>query len=325
MINKKLISGMTFFIIGAGLFWYVYQDINLNSIMDALKELKYSWIFLSVLLGLLSSLIRALRWQILIESMGYKPKILNLLLSVQILYFVNLIIPRGGELARCGIIAKYDKIPFAKLLGTVFTERLSDLIAFLIIFIGVFFSQLSRVREIFSRLKIRSYHLQHKILIILLIGVLFFLLYWLLKKIGVIEKFQNKINDIKAEIIVGIKSILMIEKKWTYILLTFLIFFIWVLMLYVVFFAYPPTHEMTFSAAIFTDTIGTLAFLLPIQAGIGVWHYLVMECLHLFGLDKDSGKMFALIAHTFTNLVYLIFGTIAFIITPIINNYSKKK
>ncbi len=325
MINKKLISGLIFFTIGAVLFWYVYQDINLQSIMDALKELKYNWIILSVLLGLISSLVRALRWKILIESMGYKPKALNLFLSVQILYFINLIIPRGGELVRCGMIAKYEKIPFTKLLGTVFVERLSDLLAFITIFIGVFFSQLSRVREIFSGLKIRSYNLQSIILVILLIVVLFLLLYWLLKRIGLLKKFKNKIFNIKAEIIEGIKSIVMIEKKWTYILQTFLIFFIWVLMLYVVFFAYPPTHEMPFSAAIFTDTIGTLAFLLPIQAGIGVWHFLVMECLHLFGLDNESGKMFALIAHTFTNLVYLIFGTVAFIITPVINNYNGEK
>jgi len=97
----------------------VYQDINIQSITGALKELKYSWILLSVILGLLSTLVRALRWKILIESIGYKPKTINLFLSVQILYFINLVIPRGGELARCGMITKYEKIPFAKLLGTV--------------------------------------------------------------------------------------------------------------------------------------------------------------------------------------------------------------
>ena len=141
MNKKKPITGTIFFIIGVGLFWYVYQDINIQSIKDALKELKYSWILLSVILGLISTFVRALRWKMLIESIGYKPKTLNLFLSVQILYFINLVIPRGGELARCGIVAKYEKIPFAKLLGTVFIERLTDFIAFIIIFIGgVFFA-----------------------------------------------------------------------------------------------------------------------------------------------------------------------------------------
>ena len=325
MSNKKLITGTIFFIIGAGLFWYVYQDINIQSIKDVLKELKYSWIFLSVILGLISTLVRAIRWKMLIESMGYKPKTLNLFLSVQILYFINLVIPRGGELARCGMIAKYEKIPFVKLLGTVFVERLTDFISFIFIFIGVFFLQFSFIKKIFSTLKISPSGFQSKILIFSLVATLFILLYWLFKRIGLLKRFQNKINKIKEEIKEGIKSILLIEKKWTYIFLTFLIFLMWLLELYVVFFAYTPTYNMTLPAAIFTYTIGTLAFLLPIQAGIGVWHFLVMESLNLFGLDKDFGKMFALVAHTFTNLVYLIFGTVGFIIIPLINNKSHVK
>jgi uncharacterized protein (TIRG00374 family) len=322
MNNKKLITGTIFFIIGVGLFWYVYQDINIQSITDVLKELKYGWILLSVILGLLSTLVRALRWKILIESIGYKPKTINLFLSVQILYFINLVIPRGGELARCGMISKYEKIPFAKLLGTVFIERLTDFIAFIIIFIGVFFLQISLIKEIFSILKLSTSSFQSKILIFGLVVILFMLFYWIFKKIGLLNKFQNKINKIKEEILDGIKSVMMIEKRWTYIFLTFLIFLLWLLMLYVVFFAYPPTFNMPLSAAVFTYTIGTFAFLLPIQAGIGVWHFLVSECLYLFGLNKEAGKMFALIAHTFTNLVYLIFGTIGFIIMPLINNNS---
>ncbi len=325
MNNKKFITGTIFFIIGVGLFWYVYQDINFQSIKDALKELKYVWILLSVILGLISTFLRALRWKILIESIGYKPNTMNLFLSVQILYLINLVIPRGGEIARCGIVAKYEKISFAKLLGTVFIERLTDFIAFIIIFIGVIILQFSLVKEIFSILKISPSGFQSKILIFALAAILLVLFYGLSKRIGWLKKFQNKINRIKEEIISGIKSIMMIEKKWTYIFLTFLIFLLWLLMFYVVFFAYPPTVHMPLSSAVFTYTIGTFAFLLPIQAGIGVWHYLVMECLYLFGLNKEAGRMFALVAHTFTNLVYLIFGTIGFIVLPFINNNSQDK
>jgi len=325
MNNKKLITATTFFIIGVGLFWYVYQDINIQSIKDALKELNYSWILLSLILGLLSTLVRALRWKILIESIGYKPKTINLFLSIQVLYFINLVIPRGGELARCGMIAKYEKIPFAKLLGTVFIERLSDFIAFIIIFIGVFFLQLPLIKEIFSILKISLSSFKSKILIFGLIVILLMLLYWIFKKIDLLNKFQNKINKTKEEITDGIKSVMMIENKWTYIFLTFLIFFLWLMMLYIVFFAYPPTYNMPLSAAVFTYTIGTFAFLLPIQAGIGVWHFLVSECLYLFGLNKEAGKMFALVAHTFTNLIYLLFGTLGFIIIPLINNKTSDR
>lgn len=320
MNNNKLATGTLFFITGVGLFWYVYQDVNFQSIKVVIKELKYSWIYLSIMLGLLSSYIRALRWKILINSLGYKPKILNLFLSVQILYFINLVIPRGGEIARCGILAKYEKIPFTKLVGTVFIERLTDFFAFIIIFSVLFFLQLSLVREIFSTLKISPAGIQTKILIFTVVVILFLLCWWIIKKTGLPDKFQNKINKIKEEITDGLKSVMTMEKKWTYIFLTFLIFLLWQLMFYVVFFAYSPTCKLTLSASIFADIIGTFAFLLPIQAGIGVWHFLVSECLYLFGLNKEAGKMFALVAHTFTNLIYLIFGTLGFILFPLINN-----
>ena len=324
MNNKKLITGSIFFITGVALFWYVYQDMDIHSIKVALNELKYGWIFFSILLGLLSTLVRALRWKMLIESMGYKPKTSNLFLSVQILYFINLVIPRGGEIARCGMIAKYEKIPFSILLGTIFIERLTDFVAFIIIFIGVLFWKLSLIRDLFSTLELNSSSLQTKILILGVIAVLFVLLYWILKRRGLLEKFQYKINKIKNEILEGIKSIKLIKHKWIFLFQTILIFLLWLLMLYVVFFAYAPTSDMTFSAAIFTYTIGTLAFLLPIQAGIGVWHFLVIQSLFLFGLDKVSGGMFALIAHTFTNLVYLVFGTFGFLIIPLTNNNDTK-
>lgn len=324
MNNKKLITGTFFLIIGVGLFWYVYQDLNILSIKVVLKELKYNWIILSIILELLSVLIRALRWKMLLESMGYKPKTSNLFFSVQILYFINLVIPRGGELARCGMIAKYEKIPFSKLVGTVFIERVTDFIAFVIIFFVVFFLQLSLIRKIFSTLNISTADLQTKLLILITVAILIVIFYLAFKKSRLFNKFQSKISKIKEEIMEGIKSIMLIEKKWTYLFQTFLIFLLWLLMLYVVFFAYPPTKDLTFSTAMFTYTIGSLAFLLPIQAGIGVWHFLVMECLHLFGIAKDSGKMFALVAHTFTNLGYLLFGTIGFISMPFINSYSTK-
>jgi hypothetical protein len=97
------------------------------------------------------------------------------------------------------------------------------------------------------------------------------------------------------------------------------------LMMYVVFFAYEPTSHLTFGIALITFTISSYAFVLPIQAGIGAWHYLVIQCLFLFGIDKEFGAVFALISHTFTNLIFLVAGILAFILLPILNNKRKQK
>jgi hypothetical protein len=95
-------------------------------------------------------------------------------------------------------------------------------------------------------------------------------------------------------------------------------------MLYVVFFAYEPTSHLSFWMAVITFAISSFAFILPIQAGIGAWHFLVIQSLFLFGIDKDTGAVFALISHTFTNLIFLAVGTLAFILLPIINNKEEE-
>ena len=95
---------------------------------------------------------------------------------------------------------------------------------------------------------------------------------------------------------------------------------LWLIRFYVIFFAYAPTAKLTITVAIFSYALGTLAYLLPIQAGIGVWHLIIIQCLFLFGVDKDSGMMFALIAHTFSNLIYLAFGALGLVLLPLINN-----
>jgi hypothetical protein len=91
------------------------------------------------------------------------------------------------------------------------------------------------------------------------------------------------------------------------------------------FFAYPPTDRLSFMAAVLTYTFGTLAYLLPIQAGIGTWHFIVINCLFFYGIDKESGMIFALIAHSFTTLIFLILGPIALALLPLVNNAISKK
>ena len=55
-------------------------------------------------------------------------------------YFANYAVPRLGEVTRCGILARYDKVPFAESLGTVIVERIIDVICFLL-FVAIVFPQ----------------------------------------------------------------------------------------------------------------------------------------------------------------------------------------
>ncbi|MFP4621965.1 MAG: lysylphosphatidylglycerol synthase transmembrane domain-containing protein [Bacteroidales bacterium] len=323
MKKKQIYQTFIFLVIGIGIFIYVYKDLQLDKIKGAVGSLKFEWLVLSGIFGLSSHFVRTLRWQQLIKPLAHKPRTLNTYLAVLVLYLFNILIPRGGEVARCSILTRYEKIPFTKLLGTVVTERLSDLTIFMLILLVLIFWDtpvldqflgnnprlISGFRDLFSS--------KYFYLSILAIGAGVYFLFFSKKRAQ--SKIMDRILKVKEQFREGILTIYKTNNKFLYVFYTLMIIFLWLLMLYVVFFAYDPTAHLSFRAAVITFAISSFAFILPIQAGIGAWHFLVIQCLFLFGINKDIGAVFALIAHTFTNLVFLVVGTLAFILLPIIN------
>lgn len=274
---------------------------------------------LSVAINLVSQYVIALRWKMLILPMNYKPKTFHLFLAVIVLSFTNILIPRGGEIARGGVISKYDKIPFAKLIGTVLTERITDLSALIVLFIVLLIWQFQRIQKLIAapgfdiNIETSKYIITGGIIV----GVI--LIFIALYTFGVFKKFKKKLIELKTEFVTGFKSIRKIKNAPTYVGYTFLIYFLWLMMMYVVFFAFEPTNHLGFGAAAFIFGLSTLAFLLPIQAGMGAWHFVVIQCLLLLGIHEDAGMFFALIAHTFTNLIFLVFGPISLLIFWMMN------
>ncbi len=325
MHKKKILSSVIFFLIGIFLFWLVYRDFNVAEVIITLKDIGCEWVLISIVFGLTSHYIRALRWKMLITTMDHNPRTLNLFLSVIILYFTNLIIPRGGEISRCAIVSKYEGIPFVKLLGTVFIERIVDLIVFIIIFIVMLIWQFSFFKTVFNypEFKIDFSTINNKMIPIILTVLLSGILVIVLLKYGVLNRILIKLRKIKSDFLEGVLVIVHLKGIVRFFIYTLLIFLCWFLMLYTMFFAYPATAHLTFMIAIITYTFANLAYLLPIQAGIGTWHFIVISCLFFYGIDKTTGMIFALIAHTFTNLIYLGFGPITLSMLPIIN--IKKK
>jgi hypothetical protein len=209
-----------------------------------------------------------------------------------------------------------------KLAGTVFVERITDLFAFFLILLVLVVWQFNFFETVMNypgfQIDLSSFHL--KLLPVLLTIIIISILVFALIRFKILNKVILKLKQLKSEFIEGISVILHIKEKVKYIVYTFVIFLLWLLMLYAVFFAYPPTEKLSFMVAVLTYTFGTLAYLLPIQAGIGTWHFIVINCLFFYGIDKESGMIFALIAHTFTNLIFLVFGPIALALLPVVNS-----
>ncbi len=317
-----------FLAVGIVIFWLIYKDLDFNKFWSILGELEYGWIILSVLLGLLSHLIRAWRWNMLIRPLvGYRVRLYNTFLSVLILYFFNLLIPRAGELARCSVLSRYEKIPVTKLFGTVIIERIADFVFMIFLVIVVFSINITRLKDfLLAHPEINENFIQIMSLtnIILAAAVILLLVafFFLLRPVGrnwIGERLKNIRNNFKD----GIRSVTRLENTWLFAISTVAIFAMYLMMLYVVFLSFEPTRHLTIWAGTFTFLMSGLAMLAPIQGGIGPWHFMVFETLVLYGIDKTDGKIFALIAHTSTNLVYLVVGLAAFLIIPLVNRKKR--
>jgi uncharacterized protein (TIRG00374 family) len=332
MLRKTLnvLKYLVFLAIGVLFFWWVYKDEPIAKYKAAFADLNYFWIVVSLILSFFSQISRAIRWNMLIKPLGYNPRLYNSYLAVMIMYFVNLLLPRAGEVFRCTILGRYEKIPFAKLAGTVFVERLADLITMMLLAVVIFLSQIGIFLSFFDAhpaLKMnllrlfswRNVILGCSVIVLLLLAYILFDRYYRLKSSEKTYPLIKRIRLIRQNFVSGIRSIAQLENKWLFIGHTLFIFVMWLFMLYVIFLAYEPTSHLSLRSGMVTFLMGGLAMLAPVQGGIGPWHFMVYETLFLYGIDKADGKVFALIAHATTNLIYLFFGLIALLIIPMIN------
>ncbi len=152
-MKKKLVSFIKLVLalgLGVVIIYLSLKDLSPQAKEDILKSFKlanYWWVLLSILLGILSHIVRAARWKILLQPMGYIPSLKNSFLAVMIGYFANLGIPRSGEVARCSVLYKEENIPVDKSFGTVIIERSIDMLLFFSLFFVTFLIEYARLNE----------------------------------------------------------------------------------------------------------------------------------------------------------------------------------
>jgi len=322
----KILKFLAFFTLGALIFWLIYKDQDIDRIKTVLKnDVKYFWVVVSLLLGLLSHISRTLRWGLMIEPIGHKPRFINTFLAVMVGYLMNMAFPRMGELSRCGVIARYEKISFTKLLGTVVAERLVDLISLLFLLAVVIFSQFGKMLDFINqnpeiKEKLNSFiSSPYLILVVVLVLTIFIAFRNAFKRTIIFRKVTEILKNFNE----GFISIGSIKRKgWFY----FHSVFIWALyyvMLYVVFFAFDFTRDLNPIAGLTTFVLASFGMVAPVQGGIGTWHFMAKEALSLYGVANENGIIFALIAHSSMTGMIILLGIISLLILPFINGRKR--
>jgi glycosyltransferase 2 family protein len=335
-LKKHLIAiarFLLFFGIGIFFIWLFLRKLSSVEKTEILKSFNYAnywWISLSIVLGILSHYLRAIRWNMLIEPLGYHPRKLNTFFAVMIGYLANLALPRLGEVSRCTVLTRYEGVPFNKSFGTVITERAIDIVMFVILFflnLAFQFEKLSNYIQvkIYKPLEAKfhlSMDLSGSLKLVALAGlILLLLIYFIFRKQIARNKLYIKFMEMALGFLEGIKSLVKVKKLWLFAVYSLSIWALYLIMAYLVFFSLPETSQLGIDAGLAALAFGTIGIML-VQGGIGIYPAIVAETLVLYSVAATKGYALGWLIWSSQTLTIIILGSISLIVLPILN---KKK
>ncbi len=218
MNKKEIIKYLIFAALGVLIVYFIQRNFTFSEFIKNLKLAKIPYVLLSVSIGVLAVFIRALRWQLLLEPMGYKTSLGNAYHATMSGYLVNLGIPRSGEVSRCAMFSKSDKIPMNVLVGTVLSERVLDLFMLLLVVVSAVMLQFDLLYGfVYDNLfvKMKDNALLLGIAIAFMLGGLIFV--FRAKKIF---KADSGLGKILLGFFEGIKSVFTLNKPFLFVLYT---------------------------------------------------------------------------------------------------------
>ncbi|MBL4862115.1 MAG: flippase-like domain-containing protein [Crocinitomicaceae bacterium] len=283
--------------IGIYLTWYFFSGLNETEIQqtkDAFFDANYFWILISLLLAVLGHLSRAYRWLFLLEPLGYTPKLKNAFYAVMAGYVINYTIPRSGEVARAGLMASYEKVPFEKGFATIVIERVIDVIMLggIVFITGILQSNSEQFNQIMYTDGSESSDLMWYI-----IGGVSFL------GLGVIviyftnQKIQTFLKEKIRGFVEGLKSIWTMKKKWAFIFHTLFIWSTYIGMMWTTAFAFPETAGIPIACVMGAFVVGAAAIAL-LPGGMGAYPAWVTAVLGLYDIKFAGFGIFIWVIQT---------------------------
>lgn len=308
-------------VVAAVFMWFALRGMEFEKIAGYFAEADYFWVLVASVFGILAYWFRAVRWNLLLEPLGYSISNSNSFWTISFGYLMNLTIPRSGEVARSTALYSVEKVPVNKSFGTIILERVVDLMCmgvfllFTLIFkydaIVAFYRYVTEQKG-----KSESDGLLYYFLAAALLFAVF--TYLFRKRLTQIVLFQ-KVLDFGKGIFHGLMSIFKLKKKFTFIIYSLAIWICYYLAAYLVCFALPETSAFTPADGFFIIVVGTLGMMIPASGGIGAFHlalkFGIMALYLSLGKNPEQGGevglSYAFISHTMQLAIMLVMGLIS--------------
>ncbi|HZH00846.1 MAG TPA: lysylphosphatidylglycerol synthase transmembrane domain-containing protein [Flavisolibacter sp.] len=321
------------FFIGLGVLfvWLTVKDIRQQEWQQIQYSLQHArhWLLIPVIIMLLlSHYLRALRWKIMMEPLGYFPSNFNTMAAVMIGYLANTAVPRLGEVMKCSILSKYEGLKADKLIGTIVVERLIDVTCLLLVFMLALVFQGHIIGDYvanafgnFFRDKSGGFA-SYKVLL-----VTFSLLTFIIILIFLFKRFAHlnvitKVNNTLKGLLQGLNSIRLIKRKTAFLVYTILIWLLYLLSTTAGIYALRETEFLGLAGGLTALGVGSIAMIIT-PGGIGAYPLLIAKLMELYGLDfKTIGTALGWLLWSAQTIIILVCGVI---FSALITYFNKKE
>ena len=326
---RDAIRYFAFTALAIGLLYWAYKGVSIEEIVGQILNTNWIWIVAALVIEYVSVIFRGIRWNQLLKPLGHKANTWNAIHAVAFGYCMNDLVPRSGEVARCTLLFKSDKIPVSTLVGTVIVERVIDMVMFgILLLIGILLLP-TTLSSLMNETKSPGFTLELGIALLVLAAIGIFVLRYILK-----NTFKNKFIEKFAEFIRGtwraFLSVGKIEGKFTFILLTVGIWSTWLMMTWFNLLAVPGCEHMGLNESIFLLICASLAMLAPTPGGLGAFHSITIIGFIVLGYADEGnpttsllGLTFATVSWSTRTLMEIASGFVGFLIVSYRIKYGK--
>ena len=312
---------------GTAILIWTYYDFDFSRVHDVLfGGMRYDWMLLSLVFGVFGHLFRGWRWNLSLAPLGEYPKLSNSVYAVFVSYAANLVIPRIGEVSRCGILSKYDGVSFPKSLGTVVTERIIDTVCIALITVVTLLLQSGIFTAFFRKTGtdgtffLELFTSTNFYITLLCIAAVLVGLVWIVRNLSVFVRIRGLFHNIWQ----GCLSIRHVQCPVLFVSYTIGIWVCYFLQFYVSFYCFDFSSGLDWMAGLVLFVVGSIAVIVPTPNGAGAWHFAVITMMMMYGISKDDAGIFALIVHGVQTFLLILLGIYGLVALPLTNKKNSK-
>lgn len=324
---KDILKTVLSLAMGLLIVWLLYRNTDVNTLWKIVKNAHLELILISLIFGLIGNIIRGLRWEVFINSLGYHPKRLSVIYATLGNYAVNFLLPRAGDVWRCAALTRYEGVPFAKAFETYLVDKIFDLLAsVLLVILSMilyldFFISYFRNNPDYGESIVRLFSSVWFYGILIGAIIIFFVVFKVFKNASPVKKMSNFFKGVVRDL----KMVAHMKEKKRIVFYTILVWFSFYLYFYICFYAFDFTKGLGPLAGLIVFTMSNVGVAVPVQGGVGAWHFMVISSLVILGVGYEEAGAFAGAVFTIQSIWIILCGVFGIVALPYVKRTPQPK